>query len=104
LLGRQQDGAKADFPHFSLVRVSSDNVIVETVKKTEDSNRIVIRAYEAFNQRGPVELVFHDRLVYAAIANGLEEEVEKLEMAGNRLVLHFLPFEIKTLLIEFEGH
>ena len=45
----------------SFLRVESDHVVVETIKTADDGDGLIVRMYEAHNQRGQVRLDFGDR-------------------------------------------
>ncbi len=84
------------------VKVNRENVIIETVKKAEDSDGIVVRIYEAFNQRGEVELEFGYQLKNVIECNLLEEPETSVDFVGNKFRSEIKPYEIKTFVVEFE--
>jgi len=86
-------------PDYSFVQADRENVVIETVKKEEDGDGIVIRLYEAYNQRGMVELTLTHELVKAFEANLLEEERKELACEGNKLRFYIKPYEIKTFIV-----
>ncbi|MDB5080330.1 MAG: hypothetical protein JWP00_2254 [Chloroflexi bacterium] len=90
-------------PEFSLVQVEPSNVVVETVKRAEDSNGLVVRLYECANRRGPFSLRFPWPIASASEVNLLEEEKAAVQVSGNgQTIKGFLkPFEIKTFLVNF---
>jgi alpha-mannosidase len=90
---------------FSLVQVEPSNVIVETVKRAEDSDALVVRVYECANRRGPFELKFPFAVSSAIETNLLEEETGKVEIGGDgQSIGGFIkPFEIKTFLVNLQG-
>ena len=92
---------KAAHDSYSLVSTDKDNVIIETVKKAEDSDDVVIRAYETWNKTTDCVYTFDraPKSVYAC--NLLEENEEQLEVSGNTVSLRFKPFEIKTVKVTF---
>jgi len=81
---------------FSLVSVDKDNVIVETIKKAEDSNALIIRTYETWNRRTQVNFAFGIDVGSVYECNLLEEKDVLLNSDGNSLSVEFKPFEIKT--------
>jgi alpha-mannosidase len=87
---------------FSFVKVNRENVIIETVKKAEDNNGIVVRIYEAFNQRGEVELEFGYQLKNVIECNLLEEPEASVDFVANKFRSKIKPYEIKTFVVEFE--
>ena len=84
---------------FSLLSVDRSNIIIETVKKAEDSNAVVLRAYECGNCGCDAAL----RLGFPAAAVSetdlLEEHPTERKVENGCVMLHFEPFEIKTIVI-----
>ena len=83
-------------PTYSLVRCDCPNVVVETVKQAEDSDELVVRVYEAFNQRGPVRLTFARPIAAASEVNLLEETVAPVESDGAELRFVVKPYQIRS--------
>lgn len=81
---------------YSFVAVDSPNVVIETVKKAEDGDDIVIRAYETWNKKTACTFRFGDTVAAAAECNLMEEEDAPLALSDNTLAVTFKPFEIKT--------
>ena len=79
-----------------LIKVSGDNVVLETVKPAENGKGIVARLYERYGEESTctVEADFDYKSVYNA--DMLES---KHDLIGKELT--FGPFEIKTLYFEF---
>ncbi|MDD3279061.1 MAG: glycoside hydrolase family 38 C-terminal domain-containing protein [Lachnospiraceae bacterium] len=81
----------------SLVSCSADNIIIETVKPMEDSQRAyLLRIYEAEGSRTEARLRFGHPVQSVVETNMLEEEVQTLEM-DQQLELTWKAFEIKSL-------
>lgn len=84
----------------SLMSAVDDNkVIIETIKRAEDNNGIVVRLYEAFRQRGWVTLKTAFALKEAHISNLMEENQQTLEIGddGKTVTFYVTPFQIVTL-------
>jgi alpha-mannosidase len=81
----------------SLFTVDRPNIVIETVKRAEDSQGIVVRFYESQRHRGPVTLTAAFALGAAWRTNLLEENQVALTLAGNSITLSVKPFEIVTL-------
>lgn len=96
-----QQGAEAE--RFSLVETDAGNVILETIKKAEDSDALILRLYETWNCASDCTLRFGRPVRSAAQCDMLEENDVPLTATGHELRLHFRPFEIKTLKIGFSG-
>lgn len=93
----KQDGALPE--EFSLVKCSADNFIIETVKKAEDSDSLIIRGYESYNKRTDVRLDFGFDISRASVCGLLENEVEPLAVDGRSVSFKAKPFEIITIKI-----
>lgn len=87
---------------FSLACVDSDNIILETVKRAEDSDALILRLYETWNRATDCSIRFGRLMEMAAQCDMMEENEALLQVEGNRLRLHFRPFEIKTLKVRLE--
>jgi alpha-mannosidase len=81
----------------ALVSVDRRNVVVETVKRAEDGNGVVVRLYESRRQRGQVTLTASFGLAAAWRTNLLEENQSELEPSGGRVTFLIRPYEIVTL-------
>jgi len=85
---------------WSLVEVEShhNSVIVETVKKAEDNDGLIIRVYECANMRGKFSLKFPYPIARAVEVNLLEHDLadNMVEIANNTLTSYIRPYQIKT--------
>ena len=97
---KAQEGTLA--PEYSLVSCDKENVVIETVKVAEDSDNIIVRAYETWNSKTPVTLTFCDEILSATECNLMEEEDEAVAFDGNTLTATFKPFEIKTFKVKLK--
>ncbi|MDF2870093.1 MAG: alpha-mannosidase [Anaerocolumna sp.] len=86
----------------SLVSVEAENVIIESVKKCEESGDLILRLYECHGRgvRAKINLAFKpediqlvDLMEKETSQAGLEKDMER----GNSCTLEFKPFEINTL-------
>ena len=85
---------------FSLASLNVPNVVLETVKKAEDGNGVILRMYECENARTPVTLTFNRPFASAESCNCLEEpDGEPVKVDGNKVSFLVKPFEIKTIRI-----
>jgi alpha-mannosidase len=89
-------GAPAAEP-LSLLSVSSPTAIVETVKRAEDSDDLIVRLYRCTNARGMVTVRFGVPIQAVWRANLLEEMLEALPVQANSVSFALQPFEIVTL-------
>ena len=81
----------------SLIEVNNENVIVETVKKAEDSEEIVIRFYECHGASAQAKIKLHFDYQSIVPVNLLEEQISNPQFNPTKMELHFGPFEIHTL-------
>ena len=86
---------------FSFVRTDSDQILVEAVKKAEDSSHIIIRLYESHGTSADAMIKFGLPPRRAALADLMEQEMIPLELCGSEVRLIFKPFEIHTLKIQY---
>ena len=81
--------------------VSNDrNIVIESVKKAEDSSAIIVRAYEAHNARGTAEIFCAKTLKRVTLCNILENEIEDVPVADGAFRFPYKPFEILTFKLE----
>ncbi len=93
------DGSVADA--FSLVKCDKKNVIIETIKKAEDSDAIVIRAYDAYNRRGNVNFTFGFDIKKAYLCDLMENKLSELDISDGRTVTtNVSTFEVVTIMVE----
>jgi alpha-mannosidase len=83
--------------HSSLLSTPTANIVVETVKVAHDGDGLIVRLYEAHNQRGQASLVFGQPIAGAVEVDLLEREVGAVEVSGNQAHFQVRPFEVKTL-------
>lgn len=77
----------------------SANVIVETVKRSEDGRAVIVRLYEPYGTSGIANLSFGFDLAGAQLADLMEDPTETLDIAADnrRLSVPVRPFQIITL-------
>jgi alpha-mannosidase len=86
---------------FSFASVDQVNVTLETVKKAEKSDAIVLRVFEHANMRAEARITFGVAVKSVRLVNLMEEgDAKPLEVSGSSVSLSLRPFEIATLLIE----
>ncbi len=87
----------------ALLSVSKPNVIVDAVKKAEDSDEIVLRFHEAHGVATDATVQFGTDCRSAAECDLLENAVKVLKASRAKLPLRFKPFEIKTVKITLKS-
>ncbi|WP_199616718.1 alpha-mannosidase [Paenibacillus alkalitolerans] len=81
----------------SFLKLDHPNVMIETVKRAEDGEDVVIRLYETAGTRIQTNLYIGFQMSEAWLADLMEERVQQLDINEQTLTLSFTPFEIKTL-------
>jgi len=81
----------------SYVSVDQDNVIIETIKKAEDDDGIIVRLYETNGWRGNVTLRAFLPVDKVIETDLMENEEQEIPFKDNEIRLYFEPFQIRTL-------
>lgn len=81
----------------SLLAVDAPHVVIETVKRAENGQGLIVRLYESQRRRGPVTLTAGFPLAQVWRTNLLEQNQEALDVAGREVTLDIKPYEIVTL-------
>jgi alpha-mannosidase len=81
----------------SLVSVSKPNVIVETIKRAEEGDGIILRLYESQRKRGPVQVRLGFAVESAWETNLLEEDESELSVENDSIQLNLRPYQIMTI-------
>lgn len=102
LVARCDVTGSGKLPHtYSFAAVDRENVLLDWVKKAEDSNAVILRAYEAFGQRGPVEITLGRKPRKVTECDLMEENDIAAGVEGNVIRFHAKPFEIRTFKVQF---
>lgn len=80
--------------------VDDANLILDTIKRAERSETLVLRFYEAHGGRGVARVRLAQAATSARFANALEEETGEVEVAGGELVVPYRPHEVITVLVD----
>jgi alpha-mannosidase len=74
-------------------------LLVDTVKRAEDGDELVVRLYEAHGGRGAARLRVGVPFGEAWFANLLEDRLAPAEVDGDEIVIPYRPFEIVTVVL-----
>ena len=85
----------------SFIEVDRGNIIVEAVKKAEDSDEIIVRLYEGYGCTTAGVIKFGIKPKTVKLVDLMEEELEAINCEDSSIILDFKPFEINTLKIKF---
>ena len=84
---------------YSLVSSSNEAFVVETVKKAEYGDDIIVRGYESKNGKAKVTLNFGFDIKTAYICDLMEKEIAPAVFDKNTVTFDASNFEIVTLKI-----
>jgi alpha-mannosidase len=87
--------------NFSFAHIAADNIIIETIKKAEKSDDIILRLYEASGATTRTTLTFDREINTIWSTNLLEEPERDLDHQQKSVELTLSPFEILTLKVQF---
>ncbi|MGV3617573.1 MAG: alpha-mannosidase [Fimbriimonas sp.] len=90
-----QTGELGSLP--ALVACEDRNIVIETVKKAEDSADLIVRLYECHNSRGRAELSCARPVRSASLCDLEERDVAELEVQDGLVAFDYRPFEIVTI-------
>ena len=81
---------------------SSDDagLVLDTVKRAEDSDALVLRLYEAHGGRGTARVKVGLPFATAVLCNTLEEEGEALEVEADEIIVPYQPHQLISILIK----
>lgn len=80
--------------------IDCDNVMVETVKCSEDGTGVIVRMYEFQNKRSNATIIIPNGFTSIEETNLMEEVVGKPTQSENSFEFTIKPFEIKTFKIK----
>ena len=86
---------------YSFVCATGENIIIDTVKKTENGDGYIVRAFESLNKTSDCVLQFGQTPKAIYECDLTENAERKVESDGKRVTVHFKPFEIKTFIVHF---
>jgi alpha-mannosidase len=87
----------ATAPTESLASVDDPNLVLDTIKRAEDSDALVLRLYEAHGARGTARVRVGAPFESAVAANVLEDDGEALQVEGHEILLPYRPHQILTV-------
>jgi alpha-mannosidase len=85
------------------IQCDQPNIIIETIKRAEDGQGLIVRLYESQRRRGPVTVTTSFALSGAWRTNLIEEDQEQLLPDGQRVTLYVRPHQIVTLRLVAAG-
>jgi len=91
-------GAEGELPVF--MACDDPNIVIETVKRAEDSAKHIVRVYECHNTRGIANIAAAMPIKRAWLCDLNEHRQEACEVQDGMLTFPYRPFEILTFLLE----
>ncbi len=88
-------------PSDAFASLDVDHVLIDTIKRCEDSNALIVRVYEAYGQRGPVALTFGHKPRQVAECDLMEENDTPMKVKGATIRFDVTPFEIRSFKVTF---
>ena len=85
---------------YSFVSSDADNVVVETIKQSEDGVGYIVRLYESANCKTKCTLTLGKYIEKAYICDMLETPEKQVLIDGNEIHLTLKPFEIVTIKLQ----
>ncbi|WP_263350477.1 alpha-mannosidase [Acidicapsa acidisoli] len=88
----------------SFASVSPDNIVLTAMKKAEDTNSLIFRAYEWAGKAATVEFHVPPGATGATVTNMMETpEGDALSVSGDTVKAPIKPFEILTVRVDYPG-
>ncbi|HEX8551624.1 MAG TPA: alpha-mannosidase [Abditibacteriaceae bacterium] len=75
----------------------SPNLVLDTIKKAEDSDALIVRLYETHGARGKATISLEMPFTSARRCNLLEDEGEEVETRRGEIEISYAPYEIISL-------
>ncbi|MBU3133814.1 alpha-mannosidase [Clostridium gasigenes] len=88
--------------NISLVNVNKNNIIIEVVKKAEDTDHLIVRMYEFHNKRTNATLEFFKDIEEICECNLMERDLETINATGNKIDFTIKPYEILTFKVKLK--
>jgi len=81
---------------FGFLSVDRESVVIDCIKKAEDSDALIVRLYEAHGTRGPARLMFGDAPKSVTECDLMEENDLPVTFDGPTVSFDIAPWEIRT--------
>jgi alpha-mannosidase len=88
---------------FSFASLNSQDVMIKTIKKAENTNEIVIQVQELMGAKaGNIKLTLPATVISAREINGAEEYIADARVENSQLVFNINPFQPKAFALKIE--
>jgi len=68
---------------FSFIKIYPENIILKVIKKTEDSETLILRAYETIGQKTQAQILFPESSLEIWETDMMEREISNLPTEEN---------------------
>jgi len=82
---------------YSMISADKPNVVIETVKKSEEGHDIIVRLYDSYNCKENVVIKTGFAFKEAYLCDLMENNLQKVEHDGQEIAVQIKNFEIITL-------
>ena len=101
MLNRPLEAAKSDgggtLPsRYSLIECDCENIVIETIKKAEADDAIIVRLYDAWNRKSSPNFKLGFKAKKIELCDMIENPIEKVG-SGSEFKIDVRNFEIVTL-------
>jgi alpha-mannosidase len=83
--------------HDGSFAIVDGGLVLDTIKRAEDSDAVVLRLYEPYGGRGIARVRIGVPFGSARRTNLLEEDGQPLELDGGKIVIPYRPHELVTV-------
>lgn len=89
-------------PEYCGASIQDENVVIEVVKRAEDSEDMIVRVYECYNRRTNTAITFARDIESMVECNLLEENEKEVVFDKNQGFFMIKPYEIKTFQVKLK--
>ena len=86
---------------FCFAKTDKEAVVIDAVKKAEDQNGVIIRAYDSFGSKTKCKFDFGKEVKKVYLCDMLENNLKEIEVKDNSFTDIFETFGINTYRIIF---
>ena len=87
---------------LSFVNIDKENVMIEVIKKAEDTQDLIIRVYEYHNKRTVAKLSLFKTIEKVFNCDLMENNIEEIKANDKEFAFEIKPYEIKTFKIKLK--
>ena len=88
-------------PQHSFVESPATNIIVTSLKQSEDGEALILRFFEWAGTNGNVQFLVPPGVRSAAEADLMEKPISALRLTGSQVTVNTKPYEIKTVRLQY---